>query len=620
MRFFSEVEMKKLLCLLLVAVTLVGCLSACNKSSLKGDEKGAIITMCVSSVPDTFDPAAYSLDADINKIFSLVYMGLTTLDSNGAVKKGLAYDWGYFYDDIYNEDKMYFKMYTTAWSDGRSLSADDVVYAWKRILSPETDSPFASLLFPIKNAKEVKAGVMTSDDLGLAAVDDTRLEITFEDGYVKDNGKDVASQFAETVANVAFSPLREDRIGSVENWTLSPTVSSVVCCGPYYLRTYSVDTKGVSTLELERNRYYRRNEEEDDALDKYVTPYKIFCQYDFASGVYEDQLNKYNEGDAFYLGEFSPDTYNEVSDIESADSLSSYVYYFNTQKEVFADSRVRKALSMAIDREHIAGIIGCGSVAATGFVPDGVFNTKKGTSFRENGSAIYSTTSQIDDAKKLISEAGIKCSDYSFTISFITEPENDINKQVAEYVAGVWSSEFGFDVSVAAVDSTNTVYTRNVIYKRTNREAFDVLAIDLSLTSPNASAYLAPFASGYSGNYINIRDKEAVDLHITGFNSEEYNALTEKAIYTSDRAERAELLHQLETMFGEECPATALVFYKNSYVASSKLSGYSTYYGGAPKFFKTTLKGWRDVNAKIEAEESVEMPDDGASAEASVTE
>ncbi len=590
---FSEVEMKKLLCMLLVAVMVIGLVS-CG-STLKDGEKGAMIKMCLTTLPDTFDPSAYAIDADSAKIYSLMYMGLTTINAKGQLSKGLAYEWGYYYDSIYEEDKMYFEIYDTGWNDGRRVSSSDFVYAWSRILSPESNSPYASMLYPIKNAKAVKMGDMTSDDLGLAAADDTRLEITFEDGYVKENGKDVAKQFATVVANIAFAPLREDKID--DNWTTGFAITDVMSCGPYALRGYS-NTADLKKLELERNTFYRRDDEdEDEALDSYVIPYKLIYTYDNENNVLDKASEQYDAGDVFYLAEFNKATFEKYGKkVNSVNNLSSYVYYFNTTNKLFKDAKVREALSLAIDRTKVAEIVGCGAEAATGFVPSGVFaaGASKGKGFND-GSAIYSASADVDGAKKLLKEAGV--SSGSFTISYIAETENEAGKLVAEYVAEAWGA-LGFKVKTKGIKADGKS-VREVL-ANAEGDKFDVLAIDLAMTSVNAEAYLVQFANGYSGSAVNGAD----NLHFTGFNNKEYNELAAKVVAESDGAARAELLHEMEAMLAKQCPATALVFGKNSYVASSKLSDYGTYYNGAPTFFKTELKGWRDVNKKIEAEEA----------------
>ena len=131
-----------------------------------------------------------------------------------------------------------------------------------------------------------------------------------------------------------------------------------------------------------------------------------------------------------------------------------------------------------------------------------------------------------------------------------------------------------------------------------------VFAVDFAMASVNAEAYLVQFADGYSGNTVTANGEALVNTHFTGFSDKEYEALAAKVVAESDAKARAELLHQMEAMLAEKCPATALVFGKNSYVASSKLSDYGTYYNGAPTFFETELEGWREINKKIEAEEA----------------
>ncbi|MBQ7047720.1 MAG: hypothetical protein IJN86_02115 [Clostridia bacterium] len=602
--------MKKVLSLLLTVVMLVSVLASCSGSSLKEDEKGAIINMGVATLPGAFDPSAYALDADLAKVYGLIYSTLTVLNDEGELEGSIAEEWGYFYDDIYLEHKMYFDMKESGWSDGRALSADDFVYAWKRILSPASQSPYAAMLYCIKNAKSVKFGDMTSDDLGLYAVDDTRIEITFEDEYIKDNGEDAAEQFAEVVANVAFAPLREDKVDGNASFSTSVNVSDILSCGPFFLRSYSVGSEDTDRyMEFERNKYFMRNDEEKEALDISVVPYKIVCTLNDsvdANGEKIGQIdrlaNEFKAGNIYYIGEFTPNSYGSV-ETESMDNLSAYAYYFNLDNKLFAKADVRKALSMAIDRNEVARIVGCGSTAAGGFVPNGVFNTVTDTSFRTSGGNVYNAGADVNGAKSLLQSAGVTSG--SFTITYIGEVESNVNQLVAEYVASVWNG-LGFNVNVKALDQNNVSYIRDLIYGvgAGERNPFDVLAVDMTMNSSNALAYLAPFASGYSGSYVDITaDEISVDTHFTGYNSEEYNELIAKAVASSDRDERANLLHQAEAILANDCPAIALVNYKNSYAVADELDGYEHLYNGAPVFNEAELEDWRDVNAKIEAEE-----------------
>jgi oligopeptide transport system substrate-binding protein len=202
-----EVNMKKIISLMLCLLMCVSVLASCD--SLTEDEKGANVRVYLTDYPYTLDPAVVQLNSDVEQILSLIFEPLTTIDEDGNVKPCLATEWYYDYDEIYQLHKMYFELKETKWSDNRNVTADDVIYAWRRILSPEMDSPYASLLFGIKGARDVKSGVGTIDDLGLAAVDDTLLEVTFEKEYDYD-------LFAEQVANIHLAPSREDIVTRYE--------------------------------------------------------------------------------------------------------------------------------------------------------------------------------------------------------------------------------------------------------------------------------------------------------------------------------------------------------------------------------------------------------------------
>ncbi len=592
--------MKRILCVLLVAIMAFGSLVSCG-STLEGDEKGAIIEMYISTLPDTFDPAVYQADADVTKLLSLMYMPLTVMKSDGSVGKGLAYEWGGYYDSIYEENKMYFTLYNTGWSDGRTVSADDFVYAWKRILSPEFDSPYASLLYPIKNAKAVKQGVMTSDDLGIAAADDTRLEITFENDY------DI-NLFAETVSNIAFAPLREDKIIAA-SWTTKISIADVLSCGQFTLRSYNNSDDQQHKIEFERNVNYRRDVEDDD-LDEYVIPYKIICNY-----ADRDDLvvasEAYDAGTVKYLAEFNAETYAKYQkSLKSKNALASYACYFNNKSEVLAKAEVRKALSIALDRVKIAELASCGAVAATGFVPEGVFATKKGTSFRKDAGNVYNTAADVEGAKKLLKSAGV--SGGEFTITYIDEAENSANRDIAKYISDVWG-KLGFTVKLYSIEwpvssgvETGENASAEEIRKVLANEdgtSFDVLLMDLALDATSPLAYLAPFATNgggliYDGDKLSATDNNS--FHMTGFNNAEYSKLAYDSVSNSDRKAVLENCKKMEAILAEQCPATALVFYKNSYVASKKLSDIGSYYNGAPSLAEVELDDWRESNKNYE--------------------
>ena len=383
--------MKKLISMLLAAATLVTLLAGC--SSLKEDEKGAVVNVYLGSEISDFDPQLAYIDDSSVKVLGLIYEGLTRIGDNGKVEKALMKSYQIFENEEDNEYKMQITIKKTKWSDGRVVSADDVVYSWKRILDPEFSSAAASLLFDIKNARDVKMGDNSIDDLGVAAVDDDVLEIRFE-------GKIDYEQFLENLASPALVPLREDVVAryAKEGTSFGAKVSTMCSNGPFAVKGLE---KG-ELLILERNVYYFRNTEKDDALDKYVLPYRLVVNFD---ADVEENTAAFENGEIFYNSEIA---LSKRADLKKkakiSDLLSTHSYIFNTENKLFKDSDVRRGLSMAIDRNAIVDIVTYAE-AATGLIPPAVYDKKVGDSFRKNGGEIIAAAADVSAAKSLIGKA-----------------------------------------------------------------------------------------------------------------------------------------------------------------------------------------------------------------------
>ncbi|MBP5156182.1 MAG: hypothetical protein J6252_06355 [Clostridia bacterium] len=614
--------MKRLIALLLCAVFCTGLLAGC--SSLKEDEKGAIIRVALTQYPQTLDPAMIQLNSDAETILSLIFEPLVTIDSDGKIQPALSTEWYYKFDKIYQLHKMYFVIKETSWSDNRPVRADDVIYAWRRILDPAIDSPYASLLYPIKGARSVKSGLGTIDDLGLAAVDDKLLEVTFEEDYDTD-------LFLESIANIHLCPAREDIITRSEkagdDWASS--AGSMACNGPFRVQSMEMPHEKkdkedqdwtenfACRLVLERNAYYMRTDDEQ-ALDKYVLPYRIACyyfegQYTYypdEKGITQEQFqaNRFDSGESFLLSVFNKETYAKYeSDLEKYSTLTGYGFYFNTANEVLADAGVRKSLSASLDRNAFVELLGTGAVPATGYVPARVFNTGRKDDFRKEGGDLFSASAAEGSRGRgsftityLIPENEYTHKDYSRLTRGAVDYSQNIYQNFAEKAAETWN-KLGYDVS------TNGLYYKDFLTALKSRD-YDVIALNTAMGSVDPFAYLAPYAMQYSGTGVEISIDEASEdeifnPHYTNLNNKEYNELIDSIIHIKDRAERAAKLHEAENMLAELCPSAPVLWYGGAYIASDELSGIkSDSWFGYFDFKKLKLSDWRDVNAKEEEE------------------
>lgn len=582
---------------LIIVIALIGGLVAygfiSSCSTLSGNDKGARIPIHLASFPESLDPAAQQYDEDTVQFFSLIYSGLTRINSKGEVEGLLADEWYGEYnkrDDVY---RVYFKLKETFWSDGSRVSADDVVFAWKRILSPDFESPYASMLYPIMNAAEVKAGNMTSDDLKISALDWNLLEVTIDPRCTtivgeEANGEFDADLFAEIVSAPAFTPLKEDVVARNKD-TWHNTATDIRTNGPFKVAILEKD----SQIVLERNAYFMRSPEKEDdiPLDKKVLPHKLICYYGDLENetVYSmsDFLGKYDNGDLFYLSNFNKEASEKFSNATKNEVMSTYAFFFNTKNEVLANAEVRNALSAALDRNEIANILGNGAVAANGVVPHDVFYTNAKKTFRAEAGDKVSTSADTSKISAL-SKKG------SFTITYL-ESDEESAKLVAEYAAKVWSDN-GFNVDTKGVDAET--YKKALSTAPENADTtYDVIGVDLAMHCTDALSYVAQFSTVCSGGYISIElGSLEYAVHSTGLQDESFDALVKNAIYCGNREERVKLAVEIEAKLLELCPVAPLYFSTNSYVISGKLSDVENLYGGKMHFDRAELEGYEERN------------------------
>lgn len=554
---------------MMLASLLVGC-----GSTLEDGEKGAIINMYLGSEITDFDPAvAYTDDAAV-KVLGLLYEGLTRINKSGKVEKALMKSYKIIEDEEKGEYCMEITLKETKWSDGRIVAADDVVYAWKRILDPEFSCAAASLLFDIKNARDVKAGDNSIDDLGVVSVDTDELRIQFE-------GKIDYEQFLENIASMALVPLREDIVVRYDRFGTSST--SMVTNGPFAVKTLSEG----ETLVLERNAYFYRDTENEEALDKYVLPYRINVNYELARGekttIEEKNFTAYENGEVLYIGDIALSKRAEYEKkAKTSDLLSTHSYIFNTTKKVFKDADVRRGLSLALDRKAIAETV-VFAEPATGLIPSTVYDKKVGDNFRKNGGELISASADLAAAKALVGNGG------KFTI---TCHNNESDVAIAEAAKAAWT-ELGFKVSIEALDAEK-------FKKAYDRGDYDVIAVDYQILSTDSFGPLSVFALAFSGMGIDIQNDNYDPVpYIQGYQNKDYDALIESAFAEKNRAARSEYLHDAEELLMTDMPIMPIVFNEDAYVCNSKLlSGIGIEYYGYKDFNDLSLKDWRNNSAQ----------------------
>ena len=556
-----------LLCVLMVVPILAGC------SSYDPDEDvGETLNMYLENEVYDLDPAYAYRSKEAMKLTSLLFSGLFYIDDNGNLQKDLVKKYVIENDDDQGIYRITLDLKKTCWSDGNLVSAKDVLFAWKRILDPNSVSDAAVLLYEIRNAYDAKNGNCSIDDIGVCAIDNNTLQIDFDQPIDFNN-------FLYNLASPCLVPVRESAASKNADWAKRP--ATLVCSGPFIMREVVYGT----SLTLERNSYYFRNREKD-SIKKSVTPYRIVVDY-AKSGA--DQLAAYETGEIAYIGNIALDSRAEYQEKAKVyDSLSTLSCYFNLNNEIFSDANTRKALSNAIDREAIASKL-VFAEAATALVPDGVFEAKKASkSFRSVGGDYLTTTAQAS--------SGSYSGEFSISVA-----DNEIDVAVAEMLKTSWES-LGFKVSIVKLGTSATdvildgekqptkEFVNDDYLAALQSGTFDVILTDVSALDVDAFSMLAPYAAGYSGrNLTHTIDSSTEPVNITGYNSEAYNTLIDSAFAEKDVAKRAAILHDAEKQLMEDLPVCPIVFTKEA-VLMSGVKGVEVDYFGHSEFTKAKLK------------------------------
>ena len=601
--------MKKVIALLLCVLMLVPVFASCAEKEDEND-KGAYINMYLTDQVYDLDPAyAYNNESAL-KVVSLLFDNLFVLDEGGNVRKSLAKDYKIREDDKTGEYEMIITLNNTCWSDGAAITANDVYFAWTRILNPANSFEAASLLYDIKNARAAKEGdgEISIDDVAISAINESQIQILFE-------GKIDYDQFLLNLTSYALVPLRNEVVEKNSDWAKKP--ATICTSGPFRLREVSY-VEGEERMVLERNAYYYRDILEDE-LDKSVTPYRIIVDYTMTD---EQIMQAYNEGKLFFVGDVPLSIRGSLgADVEVKDAMSTHTYILNQNalikrtdgapaEKLFANADVRNALSAVIDRQAIADAV-VYAKAATALVPTGVYNAgnkgslfKKAQTFREVGGDILVATPNLQEAKDLLAKANVTASNYEFAIS--VSAYDEVHVKIAEMVAAAWS-QLGFKVTVDAIetvendemDKSTKEVDRNIrddVFAENFRAGkFEVAAVDYVAHSADAFSVLAPYAKSFTGlaSSGEKRTEFKIPTHISGYDSEEYNTLIESAFAEKNITARADILHNAEKMLLEDMPVIPIVFNQTKTLIHNDLSKVVTTYYGTFNFNKAVLKNYQ---------------------------
>ncbi len=379
--------------------------------------------------PETLDPA---LNESIisGAILLDLFEGLTASDRHGDVVPGVAESWKQV-----DATTWVFKLRrNAAWSNGKPVTAEDFVYSWRRFLDPKTAAKNAFTYGAyLLNGAEIVSGKKPPSELGVRAIDAQTLEI-------RTAGPVPFLPAALTVAQYLPQPRAAvEKFG--KDWTKP---ANMVSNGAYVLKDWQVNGR----IVVEKNPAYW------DAANVQLTRVTYLCVEDTNA-----DLKLYQSGEEDIMLRLPAGVYGALkaqypAEMRNGPVLALRYYELNNLDPLLKDVRVRKALSLVIDRDILASkvtvdgqppVYGLAVKGMAGFMPT------------RYDWADWPMDRRVAEARSLLAAAGVKPG----TRLKLTYVASDYHKRMAIFVASEWKAKLGLETEIASLEGKVLMQTRH---------------------------------------------------------------------------------------------------------------------------------------------------------------
>lgn len=538
---------KRRLALLLAAALCVSALAGCARG---GDAMS--LSVCVGGAPEELDPIYATEPADQTILVHLYenLMRKTAGASGATVTNGVAKS-ATSEENTDGTVTWTFQLRGAEWSDGREVLAGDFVYAWQRLADPANDSPFASLLSVVAGYDEVRE---TGDVslLQVTAEDDSTLVVVLNGKY---------DWFLEEVCTApATMPLRQDLLTvesaaeetaedgaeAAEAAEAAPwwsDVAGLVTNGPYQVSGYEAG----ESLTLETSGTYHSDVSGPGTLT-----------FRFADTAEEGQA-LYDAGTVDFLGVLPEEQMASLVEAESralTPELGTWAVVFNCAQDTLMDARVRRALSLVIDRTAAAEAAGVTARAAEGLIPPGVPESDE-ADFRTSGGDLLDNDPNHradlqEEARALLTEAGyVSVQDLGELEYLYVDVGN--GAAVAQALVQAWQSALGLRVTARAV-------TEEELSAALEEGTFSLAGIEIRALGNDAECFLRQWSSTGGEN-------------VSRYANSAYDTLLSVIAGAEDETARLGCLHDAEALLLEEGAVAPLYTTVTAWTLRDSLTG-----------------------------------------------
>lgn len=511
--------------------------------STAGGTNTAGFTVQYGSNPETLDPALNSAIDGANTIIT-IFEPLLLINENNEVIGGQAESWEASEDGLTWTFTMRDGL---KWSDGTDLNAKDFEYSFKRMVDPNTAAPYAETCLGMIDGFEEAAGFPDAD--GNPTVDPNPEALNVK---ASEDGKTLTivlsypcSYFDKMAAFATMSPVQQATVeANGDSWCTS--ADTFVSNGPYMITDWTPSER----IVLTKNPNYVGGWDSSKIVSDTIT--LLLLEDSSAS------FAAYNSGEAQLIKDVPTDEIPSLTKAEDGGDfyvdtiLGTYYVSLNLQRDAFKDAKVRKALSLAIDRDYIANTIMQGTyTTADSIVGPGIVD--ESGYFHDNGNAPYISAdyeANLAEAKKLLEEAGYPNGEGYPTIEYST---NDAGYHVplAEYLQQAWG-DLGITLTINKMEWSSFTPARRA-------GEYDVARNGWVMDYNDPSNMLDLFCSGNGNNdgkYSNPDFDAAID-----------------ASRVADSAEHFAQLHKAEDILMEDMGCLPIAYYNDYWLQSPTLKG-----------------------------------------------
>lgn len=549
-----------------VAVALAGCmaasLAACGSSastatsSASGDTattatgeaataESSSFTVQIGPNPETLDPALNSAVDGGNMLITL-YETLLIIDEDGSVQPGQAESYEVSDDGLVWTFTMRDGL---KWSDGSDLTAKDFEYTMKRLADPDTAAPYGETVVGMIAGYQDAIGNPDAEGVTTTDPDPDALQVV-----ASEDGKTLTvtlsypcPYFDKLAAFGTMSPVQQATVeANGDAWATVP--ETYVCNGPYMITEWVPSER----IVVAKNPYYNGGWDSSRIVTDEIT----FLLLEDSSAAYA----AYNSGEAVLIKDVPTDEITSLTKAEDGGDfyvdtiLGTYYLSMNDQIEPFTDPLVRKALSLAIDREYVANTIMDGTYTpAYNFMGPGISDESGEFFDNANGGETYISDdyeANLAEAKELLAEAGYPDGEGFPVITYSTN-DAGYHKKVAEYLQQAYA-ELGITLNVETVEWASFTPMRRAGDYEMSRNGWV-----MDYNDPSNMLELFYSTNGNNdGKYNNPEFDAAID-----------------AAKTADSAAHFAALHQAEDIMMEDAACIPVAYYNDFWLQSSSLKG-----------------------------------------------